>query len=244
MDNLYYFSLRYDFKEGYELRPESAINDAFGVIGALLGTTYFETVGGTWNIEERNKMGDACKPHLHFHFAGRFDDITSAERFATNARKRFQRAEGYVHTPRCYSFKHQTDVRDVEAFFRYPLKMIDPRCKLSLNVFNPEVFKSFLPEYDLKFQCALAREELAKAGEIMNKNRDKSLSRQTTYERMIDACTAEQFANRREIFRWVLSYLDSEGIPPDGYKIKSYVNGLALRKGIISPDEFYGEIFP
>lgn len=61
---------------------------------------------------------------------------------------------------------------------------------------------------------------------------------------MIDACTAEQFANRREIFRWVLSYLDSEGIPPDGYKIKSYVNGLALRKGIISPDEFYGEIFP
>lgn len=241
MDNLYYFSFRYDMPDGYSADRKQ--QDALCVIGALLGSTYYCEVTGTWNIEESNKMGDACKPHLHFHFALRFDDLASAERFSTNTRKRFQRAEGYVHTPRCYSFKHQTDVRDVDAFFRYSLKMLGPNAKLESHVLHYERFKSFYPEYNLKFQWSLAREELAKAGEVMNKNRDKTLSRQTTYERMIDAVQDLTFTSHRVIFDWVLEYLDAEGIPPDGNKLKSYVNGLALKKGVLTPSQFYDELF-
>lgn len=238
MDKVEFFGFRYDYNPS-DYNHNLWYESARGIIAELI-VDVSDSVFGTFNNEVFSKLGDACKPHLHFHYGVKFSGDDSAEKYLARVRKRITRS-GIVHTPRCYKLSHEKDVRDIFAFFRYPLKQTGE--KIAKHFLNYELFTREIEGWDTKFQVALAKEELAKCGEVGKAKREKDLSRQTTYERMLVACADLNFVGHRDVFRWVLEWLDTEGIPPDSNKVKSFVNGIALKKGLMSPDQYYNELF-
>lgn len=238
---IHYFQFRYDCRPDYN--HERWYEEARQIMSVLIKedpSAFF----GTFNIEVFSKLGDACKPHLHFNFAKKFSGVgkDTPEKYCMRTRAEFTRTGSWFkHTEKCYMFKHLKDVRDIHGHFRYALKKVSKN--VDKHFWNKELFLREVEGWDTKLQLALAQNEVAKCEEVGKAKRAKELGRQTTYERMLDACADSDFVGHRDVFRWVLEWLDQEGIPPDSNKVKSFVNGIALKKGLLSPDQYYNELF-
>jgi len=182
---------------------------------------------GVVGIESKNKYGEEIKKHMHFHFI-------SDEKLET-IRRRFTRSavEGKKDS---YSLALEKDVIDDDRFFRYPLKQYS----------SPFVypFSSRIPAptgFDFSIQQLLANEEWEKGKQILSKNRVKSDSRLTTYEKIIDLIEENSilFFGISGIRHYILQYYLDNNIPPNRSKIIEMSDGIAIRQKIISFDDYF-----
>lgn len=179
---------------------------------------------GVMGVEKMNKYGEQIKTHLHFHF--------ETEEKVETIRKRFVRAN---EKKKNYSLKMETDVVDLDRFYRYPLKQYDPAEFKYL-------YKFTLPEnFDMKLQQLLAYEEWNKGKEILTKHAVKRDSRLSVYERILEKLDTEgvKFDNLQDIKYYIFDYYMDNKLPLQKQKMLDMVNGVAAFHGVISKYDFF-----
>lgn len=184
---------------------------------------------GVLGIETQNARGTQIKRHMHYHFITTENIETIRRRFTRSYPHFKKRGRGF------YSLHQEKDVRDVNHFFRYPLKQIEP-----IN-FKYNFDRIRLPdEFDIKLQNLLAYEEWSKSREILTKKENQRDSRLSVYEKILDIVqkTSPNLNTHRECKLYVLYYFLENDIPPNKLKVTDIANGVALRLKIISKEEF------
>lgn len=184
---------------------------------------------GIMGIETQNARGTTIKRHLHYHFMTNENVETIRKRFTRAYPDRQKRGRGW------YSLEHEKDVKDIEHFFRYPIKQIEP-CN-----FDYKWDRIPIPEgFDIKYQNALAYEEWAKGKEILTKKENQRDSRLSVYEKILDIIqnTSPNLFSLRDCKIWTLEYFIENEIPPNKNKISDIANGIALKLKLISKEEF------
>lgn len=206
-----FLKFRYDLAENETVLPViyRLVKDGNKIPSGILG------------IEDKNKYGELIKKHLHFHFM-------SEEKIET-IRKRFNRSSD-PEKKDSYSLCLEKDVKDQNKFFRYPLKQYE-------NIDNFNNNNILIPNgFDIKIQHLLANEEWNKGKEILSRQRVKSDSRQTTYEKLIELIDNEniKFSSIKEIEIYILEYYLKNNIPPKKAMIFDMSDGIAIKQNIIS----------
>lgn len=206
-----FLKFRYDLAENETVLPViyRLVKDGNKIPSGILG------------IEDKNKYGELIKKHLHFHFM-------SEEKIET-IRKRFNRSSD-PEKKDSYSLCLEKDVKDQNKFFRYPLKQYE-------NIDNFNNNNILIPSgFDIKIQHLLANEEWNKGKEILSRQRVKSDSRQTTYEKIIELIDNEniKFSSIKEIEIYILEYYLKNNIPPKKAMIFDMSDGIAIKQNIIS----------
>lgn len=206
-----FLKFRYDLAENETVLPViyRLVKDGNKIPSGILG------------IEDKNKYGELIKKHLHFHFM-------SEEKIET-IRKRFNRSSD-PEKKDSYSLCLEKDVKDQNKFFRYPLKQYE-------NIDNFNNNNILIPNgFDIKIQHLLANEEWNKGKEILSRQRVKSDSRQTTYEKIIELIDNEniKFSSIKEIEIYILEYYLKNNIPPKKAMIFDMSDGIAIKQNIIS----------
>lgn len=220
-------AFRYDFAEN-ELN-----NNPCSII-----STYLEYFPGILGVENHNKYGEEIKKHFHYHFLYP-GDSAAAKKFVEKVRKRIQRANVESELgERAKGFYSLTapDVKDLERWLRYPLKQVESFDKIFVNPRIP------VPDgFDIKTQWVCATEEYIRDKEFLSCRREAADKRQTTYQKILGAIDEEKirFKDERSVFDFVLSYYNREEIPLERPKIRSIVDSISMKHGILSPDEYY-----
>lgn len=210
-----FLKFRYDLAENETVLPViyRLVKDGNKIPSGILG------------IEDKNKYGEVIKKHLHFHFM-------SEEKIET-IRKRFNRSSD-PEKKDSYSLCLEKDVKDQNKFFRYPLKQYE-------NIDNFNNNNILIPSgFDIKIQHLLANEEWNKGKEILSRQRVKSDSRQTTYEKLIELIDNEniKFSSVKEIELYILDYYLKNNIPPKKAMIFDMSDGIAIKQEIISKNDY------
>lgn len=218
MDNMKYVKFRFDFTDD--------TTHPYQILNQLFGSTY---PVGVLGVETQNAQGALIKRHLHYHFVTDEKVETIRKRFSRNYPQFKERGRGF------YSLTEETDVRDVNHFFRYCVKQQEP------ITFKYEYTRIPIPEdFDLKMQNILAYEEWSKGKEIMTKKAKESLSRLSVYEKILDIIqkTSPEIFTLRDAKLYVLDYFLENNLPPNKNKIIDIANGVAITQGIISKEQF------
>jgi len=225
-------AFRYDLAESEsELRP-------YVHTYALFDVNY----PGVWGLEKHNKYGEEIKQHIHYHFEFPGDE-KEAEKFIARIRKRIQRAnperkKGY------YAFKI-INVREKTDWLRYPLKQYET---LAAAKKHQDPNTSSPDEFDISLQWNLAHEEYERDKVFLSKSREKKDRRQTTYELIMAYMESQNWtmdnkknaqSAKKELFVMLLAYHEQEGMPVERNKLKSYMDSLMLKYGIISQSQYY-----
>lgn len=219
MDNIRYAKFRFDFTDDAQ-HPYQILN----YLGFANGYP-----SGILGVETQNAQGALIKRHLHYHFVLDENLETIRKRWYRNYPDAKNRGRGY------YSLVEETDVKDVNHFFRYCVKQQEP------ITFKYEFLRIPIPQdFDLKLQNLLAYEEWSKGKEIMTKKAKENLSRLSVYEKILDIIqkTSPNLFSTREIKLYVLDYFIENNIPPNKNKIIDIANGVAITLNIISKEEF------
>lgn len=224
-------AFRYDINPDDDQRP-------YVITYALFGENY----RGVWGMEHRNKYGEEIKLHLHYHFYYPAEE-KDAKKFIERIRKRIQRANpekerGY------YSIK-VIDVNEKNDWLRYPLKQYETleaaKKHQDPNTFSPD-------DFDIKTQWLLAHEEYERDKAFLSKSREKKDRRQTTYELIIAYIENKNWTYdntlppknaKMELFNMLLDYHTEEGMPVERNKMKSYMDSLQLKYGLITRTQYY-----
>jgi len=227
----YYFGFRYDFY------ADETASDVIRVIydtAAQYSGSYGFSIKGILGEEHRNRYGDEIKRHLHFHFEFSSGILFNfREKVIYRIKKEFKHGRGRGW----YSMIPNYDIRDMDRFYRYPLKQYEVRYDPTYDIQVPE-------EFDVQTQRIVANDEWERTKEIMCAKRDKNNSKDTTYERILALYheSGVKLPTRKAAFVFVMDFFEKEGFPPDRLKIRSILDGLCLKTGLLSMDDFYAGI--
>lgn len=192
------------------------------------GTTVYPS--GVMGVETQNARGTQIKRHMHLHFM--------TDEKPETIRKRFLRKYGNDQEKRgrgWYSLALETDVKDFNHFFRYPIKQMEPAS------FRYVFDRIPLPVgFDIATQNVLAYEEWTKSKEILTKKENQRDSKLSVYEKILDIVqtTSPNLNTHQECKLFVLNYFLENNIPPSKNKIIDIANGVALTLRLISKEAF------
>lgn len=224
-DEPQFYTFRYFFTERE--------NDPMNVIYRMFGSDENPIPPGILGIETLNKVGEIIRKHMHFHFTSR--------EYLDSIRKRFLRSRCMDDDGKLiaddYMLAMNNDTYNPDRCFRYPLKQYIPSefvYKWASRIPVPEGF-------DIKEQQLCAYEEWDRNKDHHIKKRDKALSRDTIYEKIIKQISENSviFLDLKQVRYYVLQYFLDNDIPPDRLKCANMADGIALCAKIIDFDEFY-----
>lgn len=222
----------------YDLPDDEPETRPFVITYALFDSNF----PGVWGVENHNKYGEQIKTHIHYHFYYPGDE-KEAEKFIARIRKRIQRAnperkKGY------YAFKI-INVKEKTDWLRYPLKQYET---LAAAKKHQDPNMSSPDDFDIGLQWNLAHEEYERDKVFLSKSREKKDRRQTTYELIMAYMESQNWTYdnkksaqvaKKELFHLLLAYHEQEGMPVERNKLKSYMDSLCLRYGIITKEQYY-----
>lgn len=225
-----YYKLRYDF------HADETAWDVVKLVYELaqkLDRNYH--IEGILGEENRNKYGEEVKRHLHFHFSLAVENC----QFSFREKLIYQLKKKYHHGRQrgWYSLVHEPELENRERFFRYPLKQYSQYVNYWTGIRTPE-------EFDIESQRLVANEEWERDREFLCAKRDKNNRKETTYERVLAKYSRDGVkpTTRKAAFLFVMAFFKEEGFPPDRLKIRSILDGLCLKTGLLSMDDFYAGI--
>lgn len=206
--------------------------DPMNVIYRMFGSEENPVPPGILGIETMNKYGEIIRRHMHFHFI--------STEYLDSIRKRFlrtRRMDDEKPIADDYCLAMNSDTYNPDRCFRYPLKQYTPaefQYKWASRIPIPEGF-------DIKEQQLCAYEEWDRNKDHHSKKRDKANSRDTIYEKIIKQIAEQSviFSTHYEVQHYVLDYFLQNGIPPDRNKCSNMADGISLRAGLLTYDEFF-----
>lgn len=230
-----YISFRYDYNDQDDNRP------------FVITYGYFdEHYKGIYGVENHNKYGEEIKKHFHFNFEY-VGDEKQARKFIEKTRKRIQRnnperGRGYyslvIIKPDC-----------IDRFFRYPLKQYTTLAAAKKD-------QHTMPDgYDLNMQWTLSNEEYERDKIFLSSRREKADRRQTTYELIILTCieklghpndnkknandNKKNAVSKEQIFDVILDYYEEQGLPVERLKIRSMIDSLSIKYGLMTKAQYF-----
>jgi len=187
---------------------------------------YFFMDRFTAGYETKNKSGEPCKAHFHLHFqshATREALIKCLRRLATEWDQDFK-------SNKSYSLRPDGMVREVEAFFRYPLKQYphpDPH-NTTTRGFNPE---------RIVIMHAVAHESWLKACQINSAKQDNRDTPDTLFLSVLRIIQKNNDTTKRSIAKTFYKYYEEENKPINHTVIEGYVLNAMLKQKLLTIDE-------
>jgi len=224
-DEPQFYTFRYFFTEGE--------NDPINVLYRMFGADENPMPAGILGIETMNKYGEIIRRHMHFHFSSREMLDSIRKRFLRTRRKTDD--DKFIQDD--YMLAMNADTYNPDRCYRYPLKQYSPadfEYKWASRIPVPDNF-------DIKEQQLCAFEEWDRNKDHHTKKRDKANSRDTIYEKIIKQISEQSvlFTELVQVEYYVLDYFLENGIPPDRSKCRNMADGIGLRAGLLTYDEFY-----
>lgn len=198
---------------------------------------------GVIGIENMNKYGDVIKTHLHYNFQTTEKPDTIRKRIM----RAFKRPKGW------YSLAQETDVLDMDRFFRYPTKQYEeyvfPKFQTELNGVRITLPRSRFPlpaDFDMVLQNKLAYEEWVQKRDFLRASRDKQHGKKSTFEKIMEEINAKNttFTGEYEIYMYLLDYYEAHNLVVERFKIRNMIDTIALRTGLIDRRVFFERMTP
>lgn len=162
----------------YTLYPESGQStfekqiDYLNTLGIKEYLHILEPQNIVIGFEKLNNLGEFTHPHIHFHFST--DKNIGAIRKGLT---RYWKDSGETRIRAAlYSLKQEDDVKDLTAFYRYPLK------QLNKEFHN---FNKYPVDFDLKLQTVLANEQYNQVVEIARAKALSDSNKQSTFDKLL-----------------------------------------------------------
>lgn len=189
---------------------------------------YFHQHKYTSGFEVRNKQGENCKAHIHICFRS-----TAVKATIDRCVKRYL-ADTYdqcVVGNQAKMFKEWTQLRDIDSFWRYPLK----------QNYNPKVCGGHPREY-LELQHQVAKESYAKTVQINQAKLDKKDTNDTLFQRVINKLqkTTDNISRKTIALEFINTYIE-EDRPLNRQTITGYTLNACVKLGILTPEALLAE---
>lgn len=192
-------------------------------------------------VESLNKLGEPAKFHFHIHF-------TSDAKIGA-IRKNLQRYFSSVEEGRkgndLYSLQQEKDVKDIDRFFRYPLKQISDkitqrqkdRVDWNLDLATDEL------EY-IELQRKLAYEEWNKECQRNRMKMDKVLDKESTFDKLCKYLEDKETQDVECIIKHILEFYKENGLSMNLNTIRGYALTYCVKKDLIPIEALVSKIFP
>jgi len=191
---------------------------------------------GIMGYEHMNAYGEEVKRHMHYNFIVPTDDVELVETWFSRCRKRLTREPDNQTRKGFYSLVIKRDVEDYQKWFRYPLKQYENFKDWKQHPFIP------LPDdFEPERQWELAHEQWVHNRDFLSIRRKAEDKRQTTMVKLITLIETEKltFKTDMEIFKFVIKYHKDNDHPCERFKIRGYVDTIALMTNLMTDEEYY-----
>lgn len=188
-----------------------------------------------WSIgyEELNGCGEMTKPHFHIHFASMHREATLRKRLQTLFKKdEFSEWTLGLKGNRLYSLccvdDEEGGVKDLNRFFRYPLKQLCEQHR-AFEI-NPN-YQCLPDDFDIKVQSLIAHDEWSRDVEFKVKKKQQ-LEQPSTKDKLfeyLDSCAVEQRATKRSLLILIIAYYDREEKSANKQTILGYLQTALWR---------------
>ncbi len=195
-------------------------------------------------IEEFNKYGEPCSPHVHFNFIADIDRINPKRCIQDWLRRYFANLDVELKGNKQWSLQMVEEPKDYDRWFRYPLKE-GPRYQLISKTSPPfyltmkEGWKDKTPFDEF---CHLAKTERkdAIAANILHREkvRNKDQFKKKLYEFIDEECK-EGEADKRVIWTTIFQYYRKIEKPINFSVIEGYTNLWLADHGKLSADSAF-----
>lgn len=219
-----YVKFRYTLEEGFpkHLIPQ-LIKDFIEIITPAVLVVGYET---------KNKVGEQTHPHLHLHF--------TTDKKVESIRKALTRKwkdEGETRTRAAlYSLKQEEDVKDVDFFFRYPLKQGNNDYD-KFNVY-PDGF-----DKDVQMKCAI---EYYNTSVMINRQKmEKELNKTSTYDKLseyLDSLALSVNLTSNLVIKFAVQFYIDNKMAISATTIHGYCVTYCVINGIIDKCVIYEKI--
>lgn len=221
-------SLRYDFDDG----------ETDEMVEQIIRRYLRELYPGTLGIESRNKYGETIKRHFHYNFYYPANDKETKKWVETHRRaiQRYNEKKGDDKRGKGYYSLTVQEVDDRDRWLRYPYKQYECWTDLPIvqGICPPE-------DFNVNIQWEIAHEEYVRDMAFLSRKREAADRRETTFQKILSLIEEEKrvFRTKESIFEFVLDYYMQNEIPVERHKIRSIIDSIALRQGVMSREEYY-----
>lgn len=225
MEKISYQTFRYTFNS--RLMPEG--EDIMAFIITLINEVFQFTEDSEWTMgfHTHDACGDSTHPHFHLHYR--------AEKSLDAYRKAFQRwniKQGdYRKGNELYSLKNSKEehIRDINAFFRYPFKMVH---------LDQWYFNQYFTEDNLQYQIDLAvlQYEERKTKELERKR--KLMDKTTTYDKFIKYLGEKELKKKIQVQLELIEFYKKEKMSMNPKTMQGYTYTYMMHTGLMSPEQF------
>lgn len=176
--------------------------------------------------EELNSLGDPTLHHVHIHFST-YGNISSIR---TNLTRLWKKEYNDLRVRAAlYSLKEETDVKDYDLFFRYPLKQ------------GNEMFqkKNIYPvNFDYAVQRVLAMDQWQRECEYKKAKQNTDLNKESTYSKLKTYLDSFEILEILMIKRYIFRYYLKEQLAMNANTMSGYANTYAAQVGLLTEDDF------
>lgn len=183
----------------------------------------------TGSIENKNKLGEDTKTHIHFRFTTETPIVTIRRQFVRrmiNEYNDFRKLSKNI-----YYIKAIPEV-DEDKFWRYPFKQINT--KMDLNRYA--IYSMSEEEADKHREVAYSTWKLGQEinhAKIANKEPTTFIERAFHY---VQVSGADKYSS---IYKSLIQFYVEQDKPLDANRIKGYTYNYMLKENILTIDEYY-----
>lgn len=188
-------------------------------------TTFAKASIMTLGYEEKDKLGAPTHPHIHLHML--IDDKIANIRgrlktlFKTDGEER--------KGNELYSLTEETDVLDVNRFFRYPWKQGGRLTCLERTV--------LLKDFDIEVEIKCAMEEYSRSCQFNNDKLERS-TRANTYDKIKSIFVEKPPTSLKEVVDRIRDFYIQEGLACNASTMAGYATTYSLSVGLLDKELF------
>lgn len=225
---MWYFDLRYTFDKGSDTDISKCdmwfLKDIKKVLlPYIIDNTY---IGG---IENKNKLGEKTKKHIHFRFKSDTPVVTIRRQFV---RRMIQDYNDHRKLNKNVYFLKAIPEIDENKFWRYPLKQIKDKKGLK----DCSIFSMSEDEADRLRETAHSTWKL---GQEVNHSKIANKEPTTFIERAFHYVEASGADTYSSIWKKLVEFYVLQDKPLDANRVKGYSYNYMIQNNLITIDEYY-----
>lgn len=241
-----YFKLRYTYPDDLQDLDNNEFANQVCDFNREHVLTWLDKIGAAdyvFGVEQYNKLGEPTKRHIHIHFTSE-KDISTIRRWLTRYWK--DEMEDQRTRAALYSLVEENDVKDIERFFRYPLKQ--------RSVPIPENHRSLIHQINVVELCPvhingekhrlLAHEEWKNLVDVYKKKQETNLSKDSTYDKYCKWVSKNniQLSSYQNVRDSLIQFYIENDMAINVNTIAGYVVTYGIKHGLIDKEKIEAKL--
>lgn len=225
---MWYYDVRYTFDKGVDTDISDIDLYFLKVIKKVLQPYMIDNTY-TGAIENKNKLGEKCKKHIHFRFRSETPVVTIRRQFT---RKIFQDYnDNRKLNKNVYFLKAMPEIDD-DKFWRYPFKQIKEKKALK----DYSIFSMSEDEAERHREVA---HSIWKLGQEVNHSKIANKEPTTFIERAFHFVEVSGADTYSSIWKKLVEFYVLQDKPLDANRVKGYSYNYMIKNNLMTIDEYY-----